>query len=67
MSSPLSPIESEFASVEEAAAYDRWFRAKVQASLDDPRPGTPHDKVMPKLRESVEAKRRAHASDPMER
>lgn len=67
MSTPLSPIESEFATVEEAEAYDRWFRAKVQASLDDKRATTPHDQVMAELREMIEAKRRAHASDPMAR
>ncbi len=42
----LSPIESEFATTEDAEAYDRWFRAKVQASLDDARPVIPHDQVM---------------------
>jgi len=30
MSRALSPIESEFATVEEA--YDRWFRAKVETA-----------------------------------
>ncbi len=44
--SALSPIESELATTEDAEAYDRWFRAKVQASLDDPRPCIPHDQVM---------------------
>lgn len=67
MSTPLSPIESEFATVEEAEAYDLWFRAKVQASLDDERATMPHDQVMAELREIIEAKRRAHASDPMAR
>jgi hypothetical protein len=47
--SALSPIESEFATTEEAEAYDRWFRAKVRASLDDPRPGIPHDEVMAEM------------------
>lgn len=46
MNAVLSPIESEFASVDEAEAHDRWFRAQVQASLDDPRPGIPHDQFM---------------------
>lgn len=67
MSTALSPIESEFATVEEAEAYDRWFRAKVQASLDDEHPSTPHDQVMATLREIIEAKRRAHASDSVAR
>jgi len=35
MSAQLSPIVSEFESEEHAARYDAWFRAKVQASLED--------------------------------
>lgn len=46
---PLDPIISEFATEEEAASYDLWFRAKVQASLDDPRPSIPHDEVMAEM------------------
>jgi hypothetical protein len=34
----------------EAAEHDRWFRAQVQAALDDPRPTIPHDVVMADLR-----------------
>jgi hypothetical protein len=30
----------------EAAAYDKWFRAQVQASIDDPRPSIPQEEVM---------------------
>ncbi|MBA5606253.1 stability determinant [Duganella sp. FT3S] len=63
----LSPIESEFATTAEAEAYDRWFREKVQASLDDQRPSAAHDEVMAKLREIIEAKRRAHAASPVAR
>ncbi|WP_205183675.1 stability determinant [Burkholderia sp. LMG 13014] len=50
MNANLSPIESEFATAEEAEAYDRWFRAEVQASLDDPTPNVPHDQVMADMR-----------------
>jgi hypothetical protein len=39
-------IESEFDTPEEAAAYDKWLREKVAASLADPRPAIPHDEVM---------------------
>lgn len=46
MTKPLDPIVSEFASAEEADAHDRWFRARVQASIADPRPGVPHDQVI---------------------
>ena len=46
---PLSPIISEFATEEAAASHDRWFRAKVQASLDDLQPSIPHDQVMAEM------------------
>jgi hypothetical protein len=49
MNAVLSPIESEFATVAEAEAHDRWFRAQVQASLDDQRPCLPHDQVMAEM------------------
>ncbi|MHC8293361.1 type II toxin-antitoxin system RelB family antitoxin [Pseudomonas sp. LB3P58] len=57
MSAELSPIVSEFETEEQAASYDRWLRAKVQASLDDPRPNVPHDQVMADMRSLLEAKR----------
>ncbi|MHA6140346.1 type II toxin-antitoxin system RelB family antitoxin [Pseudomonas mohnii] len=57
MSADLSPIVSEFETEEQAASYDRWFRAKVQASLDDPRPSIPHDQVMAEMRALIESKR----------
>ena len=59
MSIPLSPIVSEFETEEQAASYDRWFRAKVQASIDDPRPNIPHDQVMAEMRALIESKRKA--------
>jgi predicted transcriptional regulator len=50
MNTTLSPIESEFDTVEEAEAYDRWFREEVEAALREAdAPGTafvPHDQVM---------------------
>lgn len=58
MSTALSPIVSEFSTVEEAEAYERWFRAKVQESLDDPRPNIPHDAVMAEMRQLLEDKRK---------
>ena len=53
--SQLSPIASEFATAEEAEAYDQWFRPKVQASLDDSRPGIPHDQMMAEMDAIIEA------------
>jgi hypothetical protein len=52
-----SPIVSEFASSEEAAAYDAWFRAKVAASLADDRPTIPHDEAMARVRKTLEKRR----------
>lgn len=57
MNAVFSPIESEFATAEEAAAYDLWFRAKVQESLDDPRPSIPHDEVMAQMRAILASKK----------
>lgn len=53
----LTPIESEFATTQEAEAYDTWFRAEVEASLADPRPPIPHDQVMAELRAIIEGKK----------
>lgn len=50
----LSPIVSEFETQEDADAYDHWFRARVQASLADPRPGIPHDEAMERIRRRLE-------------
>lgn len=52
----LDPIISEFDTEEEAEAYDRWFRAKVEAALADPRPKIPHDQVMGEMRQLLESK-----------
>lgn len=49
VSKTLSPIQSEFATVEEAEVYDCWFRAKVGASLADTRQGIAHDRVMAEI------------------
>jgi hypothetical protein len=50
MANDLSPIVSEFATQEEADAYDAWFRAKVEASINDPSASIPHDEVMASVR-----------------
>lgn len=64
MSVQLSPIVSEFETEEQAASYDRWFRAKVASSLAKPGPGTPHDEVMARMEgiiEEAERKQRIRA------
>ncbi|KEY57106.1 hypothetical protein [Serratia sp. DD3] len=61
MVTKLSPILSEFEPQEQADSYDRWFRAKVQAALDDPRPAIPHDEVMVEMNKLLEEKRASRA------
>jgi hypothetical protein len=51
----LDPLIYEHETEEEAASYDKWFREKVQASLDDPGEGIPHDEVMRQTDEVIEA------------
>jgi hypothetical protein len=68
MSNGETPIiEPEFPTPAEAEAYERWFRAKIRSSLDDLRPSIPHEQVMSNMRDAIEEKRRAHASDPLAR
>lgn len=58
----LSPIESEFDSTEQAEAYERWFRARVEASLADARPAVPQATVMTELDDIIAvAERRTSA------
>lgn len=51
----LDPLIYEHDTEEEAASYDKWFREKVQASLDDPGEGIPHDEAMRRTEEVIRA------------
>nr|WP_299240897.1 stability determinant [uncultured Halomonas sp.] len=63
MSTPLDPIVSEFETQEQADSYDRWFRERIQRSLDDTRPNIPHDEAMARVRAVIEAKKLRHVTD----
>jgi hypothetical protein len=52
----LSPIVSEFETVEQAEAYLRWLEEKVAASRADDRPLVPHDVAMARIREIIRTK-----------
>lgn len=56
----LDPIVSEFATEEEAEAYDQWFRAEVEAALKEKGPGVPHDVAMKRIRKTIEERSRAN-------
>jgi hypothetical protein len=51
--SKFDPMLSVFDSAEEEADYTAWLRAKLQASIDDPRPSIPHEQVMTEIRERL--------------
>lgn len=55
-----SPIVSEFETPEQEAAYLDWLKAKVAASLADPRPPVPHEQVMAEMRAIIAALRMGH-------
>ncbi len=52
-----SPLISEFGSAEEEAAYEAWLKAKVEASIADPRPSIPHDQVVAEINALLAAKK----------
>ncbi|EPB1795172.1 antitoxin [Escherichia coli] len=49
MNTALSPMVSEFETIEQENSYNEWLRAKVAASLADPHPAIPHDEVMAEM------------------
>lgn len=53
----LTPIESEFATIEEAEAYDTWLRAKVEKAMASTRPRIPHDQVMAKMQAIIDRRK----------
>ncbi|MGA7314118.1 MAG: hypothetical protein WBX22_09110 [Silvibacterium sp.] len=38
----------------ETREHDLWFRSQIQAALDDPRPGIPHEVVMAETRAIID-------------
>ncbi len=56
----LDPIISEFATEEDALAYDAWFRAQVEDALKEKGPGIPHSEAMARIRKTIEERSRAN-------
>jgi hypothetical protein len=54
----LTPIESEFATSEDADAHDAWFRAKVEKAMASTAPRIPHDEVMAMARAIIDKHKR---------
>ncbi|HBC1013327.1 TPA: antitoxin [Escherichia coli] len=53
MSTALSPIVSEFETIEQENSYNEWLKDKVALSLADPRPAIPHDEVMAEMEKII--------------
>ncbi|CDO49501.1 hypothetical protein BM1374166_01855 [Bartonella tribocorum] len=49
MKTVLSPLISEFETVEEETDYTAWLREKVRVSLANPHPTISHDEVMAEM------------------
>lgn len=57
------PLDIPAETQEPAASYDLWFRSQVNAALDDPSRGVPHDQVMAEMRALIDAKVAKHSID----
>ena len=53
MAKKLDPLISEFETEEDAKAYDKWFREKVEAAIKNPGRLVPHDEAMARVRETI--------------
>ncbi|WP_375679735.1 antitoxin [Bartonella sp. AP7XZML] len=49
MKTTLSPLISEFETVEQESSYTAWLRGKVARSFANPYPPIPHDEVMAEM------------------
>lgn len=58
----LDPIVSEFATQEEADAYDAWFRSQVEEGLKSKGPWIAHEEVMREARLIVARAKKNHAN-----
>jgi hypothetical protein len=66
MNAKLSPMVSEFETDEQAASYDRWFRAKVDAGLNSTKPLLTHDQAMDRLDAQLTERRIARAKNSLD-
>jgi hypothetical protein len=63
MSVILSPLVSEFETLEQEARHTAWLNDKVQRALSDARPLVPHDQVMAEARALLDSKKTDRAAD----
>lgn len=58
----LDPIYFEFETEEHAAAYDKWFRAQVEAALASNMLRIPHEQVMAEIEAILQKQERAQSN-----
>jgi DNA-damage-inducible protein J len=51
-----------FELLQSSEAHDKWFRAKVQEALNDPRPPIPHEEVLARIARRRAESRKTEAS-----
>jgi hypothetical protein len=61
----LDPLIYEFDTEEEAVSYDKWFREKVQAALDEPGEGIPHEEAIRRMDEVIKEAAARHSESPV--
>lgn len=59
----LDLIASALKTEVQAASYDHWFRAQVQAAIDDPRPDVSHDEAMARIRATIEIAKKSASNE----
>jgi|CEGF01.1.fsa_nt_gi hypothetical protein len=62
MNSQQPQIATEISTDDATSSYDRWFRAKVVASLAHPGPGVPHAEVMARMDAIIAEARRKQSA-----
>lgn len=62
---PLASLLLEFENAEQAASYDRWFRDKVKAALEDNGSSIPHDVVMQEMEAIIESAEKKPVTKPL--
>jgi hypothetical protein len=66
MTAELSPIVSEFATEEQEASHDQWFRAKVHEALRSDKPRLPHGAALARIQTQLDERRAARAKPSLD-
>ncbi|MCY7308192.1 MAG: stability determinant [Rhodoferax sp.] len=61
----MSPIVSEFETIEQETSYRHWFRAKFEQARYSEKPRLPHDAAMTRVQAMLKERRAARANSPV--